>query len=316
MKHISALVVFAVVVAACGQDSTVIAPPVGESAIVGPTTTTIVKIATPSTSATPTTSTTTVAAPSTTSTTMTTTTTESPSTTIPADPEIITGTFYPTGTSIPIEIPEGAIGPSERIAGESGRLIDLIGVPTYRMRTTFTAPGLAGGEDTGEYVIETDVIEGANEDSVTLHARWVSPNTSDRGDPIFEVLLIDDRQYRREQGGEWTEDTGGAIFGLYTPPIVYSMLDGFSSWITASEWLGNEEIDGVPVGWYRPFPFEDSFSSSEPEINTFLEFWIDADGVVRRGASDTFIEGELWWSFDAVLYDVGADIVIEAPLVP
>lgn len=225
----------------------------------------------------------------------------------------MTGTFYPTGTPVPVVLPEGAIGPSEFINGEDDvQLRDIVGAATHRMRVNISAPF----EGLGDFVIESDVIEGASADVFTVYARWFASDAPDGSSPVFEVVLIDGGQYRRTQGEEWRDNSGGALFGWYVPPIVYSMLHPISSQITGSEWLGNEEIEGVPVGRYRSIPLHDSGSSSEIDVRGTTEIWIDADGVVWRAVSEIFVEGELWWSFDAVLYDVGADIVIEAPLVP
>ncbi len=49
------------------------------------------------------------------------------------------------------------------------------------------------------------------------------------------------------------------------------------------------------------------------EYTSTVEFWIDARGIVWRIQAETLVGGTVFWSVETILFDVGADIVIEAP---
>ncbi len=298
MKRLAALSLLAVLVAACGQDPSARASRDGEPSTASSVTTTTVKAEIPDAAT-------------------TTTTTVSPHASVAPDDEIITGIFYPTGTPVPVALPDGAIGPNEWISKEGGTLLgDMVDASTYRLRTMVSIPSRTDGQGFEDYVFEVDVIEGATEDDAAISFRWVVSDVPEELAVVLEAVLIDGRQYRRDQGGDWFDNTGGPLFGMVAPPVVYSVLHDLSPQISAADWLGNEEIDGIPVGRYRWSTSQDMRSIPTSDWGAMYELWVDAEGVVWRVLSETYAAGNLLWSFDTVLYDVGADIEIEVPTIP
>lgn len=255
----------------------------------------------------------------TTSTVATTTTAATPSTTTTleaATPELVAGTFIPSGTVVPTELPEGAIGPAEQIVGDQGSsLTERIGVNSYRIRSIGTTS--YGDEPPEQLLVEVEVVEGTEPEETARHEWWYAP-TSASGDRelVAEVIVIDGHRYGYDvEDNEW-RDIGFPqdIFGL-PPPVAttYTVLDEASFALTGSIWLGNEEIDGVSVGHFEVPPIPEEYRG---DSDSNSELWIDADGVVWRFVWDySFNDGEIAQSLDAVLYDVGAKIEIVAPVI-
>lgn len=201
-------------------------------------------------------------------------------------------------------------------------LSQLLGVSTYRIRTEierfFPEEGVEGS--LASTVVST-VVEGEAPDDVAVHVRraWTDPE----GSEVFEYMIVDGQTFVRGEETEWQDASDSDLFG-HGPdptPILYSSIHGYSRHLYASpvigesEWLGNEEIDEVPVGryqWSRP----DDDSTGPHDVVSEGEFWVDASGVVRRVRSSAYQNEMLLFTQDAQLLDVGADIKIESPEIP
>lgn len=234
---------------------------------------------------------------------------------------------------IPIALPDGAIGPSESVATEElRRLSDLLGVDTYRIRTEFSMS--YGDPDYEEHaVVEVDVKEHRPQDAVSVHERWFScdPTTGEQA-PAGELITSDGRRFAYDPRDDEWEDIGFPkdIAGpVLIAPSTYAYLDQHASWLSmqgwlgypvgADSWLGNETIDGRPVGHYEIPPFPDDIPGFEEvdlgyDWDDHTEFWIDAAGIVWRSKQVFYVDGVLWTAQDTTLYDVGADITIEVPI--
>lgn len=224
---------------------------------------------------------------------------------------------------IPIALPDGAIGPSEFVTTEElRRLSDLLGIDTYRIRTEVSAS--YGVPDYEEHaVVEVDVKEHRPQDAVSVHERWFSRDpTTGELTPAGELITSDGRRFAYDpRDDEWEDigfpmDIAGPVFFA---PSTYANLDQHGGFISAEGWLGNETIDGRPVGHYEVPPFPDDIPGVEVidlgyDWDVHTEFWIDATGIVWRYKQVMYVDGVLWTAQDTALYDVGADITIEAPI--
>lgn len=267
----------------------------------------------------PSTSTTVAATTTTTSTTAPSTTTTTAPEDVP-EPAIITGTFFEDGEVIQNDLPDGAIGPAEHVVGTYREsLTEALGVGTYRIRAEFVV-GWAWPE-TEEYVVEVDVTEDPDSGVNASHERWIIP------DPItgdlagtYQIITIGDQRFAYDPNdGEW-RDVGipsDLVGPMLMAPTGYPWLGQFATYVSAVGWLGNDEIDGVPVGHYEipPYPTDvDNPRHLESDWDSDVEFWIDADGIVRRYKTVAYLNGDFYQSDNTLLYDVGADITIEPPI--
>jgi hypothetical protein len=232
---------------------------------------------------------------------------------------------------IPIALPDGAIGPSEFVTTEElRRLSDLLGVDTYRIRTEFSGSfGEPGYEE--HVVVEVDVKEHRPQDSVSVHERWFSwdPTTGEQV-PAGELIASDGRRFAYDPRDDEWEDIGfpqDLVGPVLIPAYTYASLDEYAGWLSmqgwlgqlTDSWLGNEKIDGRPVGHYEIPPFPDDIPGVEVvdggyDWDDHTEFWIDATGIVWRYKQVIYVDGVLWTAQDTTLYDVGADITIEVPI--
>ena len=263
---------------------------------------------------------TTVPATTTTSTTLapsTTTTTEPED--VP-EPELITGTFYEDGEVIQNDLPDGAIGPAEHVVGTyRDSLTEALGIGTYRIRAEFVVGW--GWPEIEQVVVEVDVTEDPDDGVHASHERWITPDPSTGELAVsHQVITIGDQRFVFDPNdGEW-RDVGipsDLIGPMLMAPTGYPWLGQFAIYVSAVGWLGNDEIDGVPVGHYEipPDPTDvDNPRHLESDWDSDVEFWIDADGIIRRYKTVAYLNGEFYQSDDTLLYDVGADITIEAPI--
>lgn len=231
------------------------------------------------------------------------------------------------GTVVNTDLPDGATGPDTFVVDYDGRtLLEVIGSDSYRLHFEHET---ASEDGTWEYrfAADIDVNEQANPAENWRHERWFEFDpATDMFAPHTEIVSAKGRLMILDPSiDEWTEIASLleipphlAVPSQYTP-VGYSALYGISYLLPRSDWLGNEEIGGVPVGH---FEFS-SFTEAELEvigqglpIEASIEFWIDADGVVRRRQTTTLFEGSHYQIEDTTLFDVGADITIEAPLPP
>lgn len=225
----------------------------------------------------------------------------------PVEPTLVTGgTSYPIGTPVPISLPDGAIGPNEDRNTGNDSLRALIGVSTYRLRTTAIAPIEPGSDQVAEASIQVDVVEGETADDVD---EYIQESVDDGEELVtYEMIIVGDRYFTREPGRDWDESSGGydIVGPVMMIPYDYASMSGVRWSIAAAEWLGNEEIDGVPVGHFR-------WSEGNDEVTRDTEYWIDGDGVVWRLKTRMMFGDQLFYDADTVLCDVGADITVEAP---
>ena len=190
---------------------------------------------------------------------------------------------------------------------ESG-LTQVLGESTYRIRTEVESYATGQPEvDPFALVYISEVIESDDPN------RFAVSRSTETGPDDFEdsadYIFVDSRLFVLERHGEWLEATGSDWFGPEVFPTVYSTLHN-AFYPKDSEWLGNETLDGVPVGHYRkqiPEPLEAFDTASDEEI------WVDATGVVRRLKVAVHRGDTLLLEFDSKLFDIGANIRIEAP---
>jgi hypothetical protein len=312
------LLAFTTLLAGCGDPSDTTNRPTIDASGKATTTTRPAASTVPDTTATATTQ-----APSTTTTAPpppTTTTTAAPNS---LDPVLVTGTFTPAGTLVSTDLPEGAIGPAEYVVSRDPMTLgERIGVGTYRLHADILV-GYGEPDVAIRYVVEVDAVEGSDPTEHSSHERWFAPaqDGDGGGPPVFgaEVITIGDRRFAREvDEDEWTEvgfpmDIAGPIV---IAPTRYATLDALSDLVSAWGWLGNEDVDGIPVGHYEvpPYPDLQPDSYDGPEFASQSEFWVDADNVVWQWISSSTVDGNLWQSMDLVLFDVGANITIAAPI--
>jgi hypothetical protein len=125
-----------------------------------------------------------------------------------------------------------------------------------------------------------------------------------------ELIQIGDRCYRREKPGPWREAPADDVDGLCDAALLSNPATEFQLIsLTADgemEVVGEERVDGSEVTHYRG-------SWSLHSDSAQVDYWVDANGIVRRSQ---LLDKEGGFETERNYSELGLDVLVTAPTSP